>query len=95
MARKSTPYNAIVLLRCSDDKHDNCLVMRNTLVKNVSNVTMAHAAAADLDGETYCVVARAIVNRDQVPALNKKIESLEDDRSKIRADKARLLLTVP
>lgn len=95
VARRLKPYNAMVLLRCSDAKHDNCTVMRNTLVKNVSNVTMAYVAATDLDGETYCVVARAIVNRSAVSALSKKIEALEDGRSKIRADKVRLLLSVP
>lgn len=95
MARRLKPYNAMVLLRCSDDKHDNCNVMRNTLVKNVSNVTMAYAATTDLDGEAYCVVARAIVNRSDVSALSKKIESLKDGRSNIRTDKVRLLLSVP
>ena len=85
----------MVLLRCSEGKHDNCTVMRNMLIKNVRNVTMAYAANTELDGETYCVVARAIINRDDVSAMSKKIEALEDERTKIRTDKARLLLSVP
>lgn len=73
---KSKIRHTDVLLRCSKPDHENCAVLRDTLMQNFKNVTMAYTTLTNMDTD-YCVSASAIVKdgeivkfRDQLNKLN-------------------------
>lgn len=71
---------AFVLLRCSEEgTHDNCLRMRDLLVKNVHNVTQAYTTKRMVDDVAYCVAGRALVNANELSKFENKLASLRSN----------------
>lgn len=68
--------NAFVLLGCSDETHENCLKVVDTLAEKVNNVTQAYTTYRKIDGKSYCVAARALVQSQELPKFKRKLENL-------------------
>ena len=66
----------IVLLRCSEPSHENCLRMRDLLVTKVNNITQAYTTDTTIKNEKYCVAARALVEDGQLDKFENVLQKL-------------------
>lgn len=90
---KDSTVNAFVLLRCSQTRHTNCTKMRNLVVEKMKNVTQAYTTSTVVDGEKYCVAARAIVNKKDIPRFKSKLNKLSHPSTDLSVEKLKVLLT--
>jgi len=70
-------HHADILLRCAKNDHENCAVMRDALMKEFGNITMAYTTRTVLDGIDYCVAASAIVKDGQIDDFKNKLKRFE------------------
>ena len=69
-------HHADVLLRCSKQEHENCAMLRDSLMKNFKNVTVAYTTRTNMDTD-YCVSASAMVKDGEINKFKKQLESLK------------------
>ncbi len=74
---RSKLHHADILLRCSKAEHENCAVMRDSLMEKFDNVTMAYTTRTVLNGIDYCVSASAIVKEGKVNDFKNKLKKFE------------------
>ena len=68
-------HHADVLLRCSKEEHENCVVLRDALMKKFPNVTTAYVTRTKLDTD-YCVSASAIVRDNEIDDFENQLKKL-------------------
>lgn len=66
----------VIFLRCSEPTHENCLRMRDLLVKKVSNITQAYTTNTTVGKQKYCVIARALVEDNDIQKFENKLNDL-------------------
>ena len=69
--------HADILLRCAKDEHENCAIMRDSLMKSFDNITTSYTTRTMLDGIDYCVAASAIVKADELDAFKKRLQNFK------------------
>jgi len=67
------------MLRCTKDKHENCIPMRNAAMNSSKKVLQAYTTGVRVGGIRYCVTGKALVKEDEVKEFT---ENLWDIRSK-------------
>ena len=83
-------HHADILLRCSKKEHENCAVLRDALMQNFKNVTMAYITRTDMDTD-YCVSASAIVKDGEILKFKDQLRKLKGtDKNKFKVSKVKL-----
>jgi|APSaa5957512535_1039671.scaffolds.fasta_scaffold82885_2 hypothetical protein len=86
-------HHADVLLRCSKQEHENCAVLRDALMKNFKNVTMAYTTRTDMDTD-YCVSASAIVKDGEITKFKNQLNELKGTgKNKFKVSKVKLFVS--
>ncbi|RNJ79807.1 MAG: hypothetical protein D9C04_03840 [Nitrosopumilus sp. B06] len=67
------------MFRCTKDRHDNCIPMRNAAMHSSESILQAYTTNIELDGDRYCVTGKALVKAGE---LGKFKDGLRKIRSK-------------
>ena len=67
------------VFRCTKDKHENCISMRNTAMKSSKKILQAYTTNVKIDGTRYCVTGKALVKENEIKEFT---DNLRDMRYK-------------
>ena len=85
--------HADVLLRCSKPEHENCAMLRDALMQNFKNVTMAYTTLTKMDTD-YCVSASAMVKDGEINKFRKQLNELKGGTGKRKFEVSKVKLLV-
>ena len=54
------------VFRCTKEKHENCIPMRNAAIKSSKKILQAYTTNVKIDGTQYCVTGKALVKEDEI-----------------------------
>ena len=87
-------HHADVLLRCAKPEHENCAILKDALMQNFKNVTMAYTTQTNMDTD-YCVSASAMVKDGEINKFRKRLNELKGGtgQRKFEVSKVKLLVS--
>ena len=68
------------MLRCTKDRHPNCIPMRNAAMCHDS-VMEAHTTNLEFEGTSYCVAGEALVMKNEVKDFTNKLQNTKSRSS--------------
>ena len=70
------------MLRCTKDRHPNCIPMRNATMKSSKKILQAYTTDIELDGVRYCVTGKALVRDGEVKDFAKNLWKIKSQAAR-------------
>ena len=73
--------SALVLIKCSKNKHDDCRTIRDALFQKFTHIQEAYTTDAKIDNQKWCVAASALIPSNETEQFKKELSALDADES--------------
>ncbi len=70
------------MLRCTKDRHTNCLPMRNAAMRSSKKILQAYTTKLNLEGTRYCVTGKALVEENNIEVFVKNLWQIRSRAAK-------------
>ena len=66
--------SAFLLLRCSNDKHDDCREIRDAILERSKNIQEIFTTKTAINGINYCIAGSALLSTDEIGKFEKDVK---------------------
>lgn len=80
MGTKNDMRKIYFMMRCTKDKHTNCIPMRNAAMRNAS-VIQAYTTSLEFENTPYCVAGKALVMKNEIKDFTNNLQNTKSRSS--------------